>query len=211
MSERIVMRTGEALVAGGPPGTAAEPEIIIGELDGPVGTALATLTGDQVAGHSRVFAILNTDIQVRPVTLMVSKVTVKNSRTKFCIVLECFTICVMEIRNKNNIYVQLECWADQHTSTSIETIQISLTETTNSHNAAAHMQAQQDLLSLIFTITDNISTAFQFPSQVKHCSTHMLRGECCLSDTFCHSPVSTRPDGILTFTPSWVEYAAIYP
>ncbi|WP_419635243.1 formaldehyde-activating enzyme [Thiolapillus sp.] len=77
MSERIVMRTGEALVAGGPPGTAAEPEIVIGELNGPVGTALATLTGDQVQGHSRVFAILNTDIQVRPVTLMVSKVTVK--------------------------------------------------------------------------------------------------------------------------------------
>ncbi|WP_305908743.1 formaldehyde-activating enzyme [Methylomarinum sp. Ch1-1] len=80
MSERIVMRTGEALVAGGPPGTAAEPEIVIGELDGPVGTALATLTGDQVKGHSKVFAILNTDIQVRPVTLMVSKVTVKDNR-----------------------------------------------------------------------------------------------------------------------------------
>ena len=31
-------------------------------------------------GHSKVFAILNTDIQVRPVTLCVSKVTVKNSR-----------------------------------------------------------------------------------------------------------------------------------
>jgi len=74
------MRTGEALVAGGPPGTAAEPEVVIGELDGPVGTALATLTGDQVKGHSRVFAILNTDIQVRPVTLMVSKVTVNKSR-----------------------------------------------------------------------------------------------------------------------------------
>lgn len=80
MSERIVMRTGESLVAGGPPGTAAEPEVVIGELDGPVGTALATLTGDQVKGHSRVFAILNTDIQVRPVTLMVSKVTVNNNR-----------------------------------------------------------------------------------------------------------------------------------
>ena len=80
MSERIVMRTGEALVAGGPPGTAAEPEVIIGELDGPVGTALASLTGGQVAGHTRVFAIMNTDIQVRPVTLMVSKVTVTGSR-----------------------------------------------------------------------------------------------------------------------------------
>lgn len=80
MSERIVFRSGEALVAGGPPGTAAEPEVIIGELDGPVGTALATLTGDQVKGHTRVFAILNTDIQVRPLTLMVSKVTVKDER-----------------------------------------------------------------------------------------------------------------------------------
>lgn len=80
MSQRIILRTGEALVAGGPPGTAAEPEVIIGELDGPVGTAIATLTGDQVQGHTRVFAILNTDIQVRPVTLMVSKVTVKNTR-----------------------------------------------------------------------------------------------------------------------------------
>ncbi|MDB4545002.1 formaldehyde-activating enzyme, partial [bacterium] len=64
----------------GPPFTAAEPEIVIGELDGPVGTAIATLTGNQSAGHSKVFAILNTDIQVRPVTLMVSKVTVKSSR-----------------------------------------------------------------------------------------------------------------------------------
>ena len=73
------MRTGEALVAGGPPFTAAEPEVVIGELDGPVGTAIATLTGDQAAGHSKVFAILDTDIQVRPVTLMVSKVTVKSS------------------------------------------------------------------------------------------------------------------------------------
>ena len=32
MSERIVMRTGEALVGGGPPFTAAEPEVVIGEL-----------------------------------------------------------------------------------------------------------------------------------------------------------------------------------
>lgn len=80
MNQRILLRTGEALVAGGPPGTAAEPEIVIGELDGPVGTAIATLTGDQVKGHTRVFAILNTDIQVRPVTLMVSKVTVKKTR-----------------------------------------------------------------------------------------------------------------------------------
>lgn len=80
MSKRIVLKTGEALVAGGPPGTAAEPEIVIGELDGPVGNAFATLMGDQVKGHSRVLAILNTDTMVRPATLMVSKVTVNKER-----------------------------------------------------------------------------------------------------------------------------------
>ncbi len=80
MSERIVLRVGEALVAGGPPGTAAEPEVVIGEMDGPVGTAFASLMGDQVKGHTRVLAILNTDVMVRPPTLMVSKVTVNNNR-----------------------------------------------------------------------------------------------------------------------------------
>ncbi|MEQ8660127.1 MAG: formaldehyde-activating enzyme [Gammaproteobacteria bacterium] len=80
MSEKIVMRVGECLVAGGPPGTAAEPEVAIGEMDGPMGVAFANLLGDQVKGHTRVLAILNTDVMVRPATLMVSKVTVKNSR-----------------------------------------------------------------------------------------------------------------------------------
>ena len=79
MSERIVMRTGEALVEGPEDYLAAEPEVVIGELDGPVGHALANLIGDQVKGHSRVFAILNSDIQVKPATVMVSKVTVKDS------------------------------------------------------------------------------------------------------------------------------------
>jgi len=77
---RIVMRTGEALVEDEAAWSAAEPEVVIGELDGPVGTALATLLGDQTKGHSRVFAILNSDVQVRPATLMVSKVTVKNEK-----------------------------------------------------------------------------------------------------------------------------------
>jgi formaldehyde-activating enzyme len=80
MAGRIVMRTGEALVEGDKDYLCAEPEIVIGELDGPVGTALATLVGDQVKGHTRVFAILNSDVQVKPATLMVSKVTVSSSR-----------------------------------------------------------------------------------------------------------------------------------
>jgi 5,6,7,8-tetrahydromethanopterin hydro-lyase len=75
---RIGLRTGEALVEAGPAWSAAEPEVVIGELDGPVGYAIANLLGDQIKGHSRVFAILDCDVQVRPTTLMVSKVTVKD-------------------------------------------------------------------------------------------------------------------------------------
>jgi 5,6,7,8-tetrahydromethanopterin hydro-lyase len=78
VSERIGLRTGEALVEGSEEYLCAEPEIVIGELDGPVGHALANLIGDQVKGHSRVFAILASDVQVRPATVMVSKVTVKS-------------------------------------------------------------------------------------------------------------------------------------
>ena len=80
MSERIVIRTGEALVEGAEDYLCAEPEVVIGELDGPVGHALANLIGDQVKGHSRVFAILSSDVQVRPATVMVSKVTVKSHK-----------------------------------------------------------------------------------------------------------------------------------
>ena len=80
MAGRIGMRTGEALVEGDIGYLCAEPEIVIGELDGPVGTAMATLIGDQVKGHTRVFAILNSDVQVKPATLMVSKVTVKDAK-----------------------------------------------------------------------------------------------------------------------------------
>jgi formaldehyde-activating enzyme len=77
---RIILRTGEALVEAEQAWSAAEPEVVIGELDGPVGYALANLIGDQVKGHTRVFAILNSDVQIRPATLMVSKVTVANNK-----------------------------------------------------------------------------------------------------------------------------------
>lgn len=80
MAGRIGMRTGEALVEGNIGYICAEPEIVIGELDGPVGQAMAMLIGDQVKGHTRVFAILNSDYQVKPATLMVSKVTVSSAK-----------------------------------------------------------------------------------------------------------------------------------
>lgn len=77
---RIVLRTGEALVEDEQAWSAAEPEVVIGELDGPVGYALAHLLGDQVKGHTRVFALLNSDVQIRPATVMVSKVTVASEK-----------------------------------------------------------------------------------------------------------------------------------
>ena len=80
MSERIGLRTGEALVEADPAWSAAEPEVMIGELDGPVGHAMAQQLAGQVKGHTRVFALLNSDVQVKPATLMVSKVTVESSR-----------------------------------------------------------------------------------------------------------------------------------
>ena len=80
MSEKFIMKVGESLVAGGPAGTAAEPEIVIGDLNGPFGTAFANLIGNQSKGHSIVLAIMNTDVMVKPATLMVSKVTVNKDR-----------------------------------------------------------------------------------------------------------------------------------
>jgi len=77
---RIILRAGEALVEAEAAWSAAEPEVVIGELDGPVGYAIANLIGNQAKGHSKVLAILNSDVMVRPTTLMVSKVTVKSSK-----------------------------------------------------------------------------------------------------------------------------------
>jgi 5,6,7,8-tetrahydromethanopterin hydro-lyase len=78
--KRIILRAGEALVEAEPAWSAAEPEVVIGELDGPVGYAIANLIGNQAKGHTKVFAILNSDVMVRPMTLMVSKVTVKSGK-----------------------------------------------------------------------------------------------------------------------------------
>lgn len=45
MAKRIIMRTAEALVEGELDYLCAEPEIVLGTLDGPVGQAMATLLG----------------------------------------------------------------------------------------------------------------------------------------------------------------------
>jgi formaldehyde-activating enzyme len=77
MSE-IWLATGEATVlAAEGQYTDAMPEVLIGNIKGPVGHAFASMTG-QVAGHPRMFVIRDLNQQVRPPTMMTTKMTVKS-------------------------------------------------------------------------------------------------------------------------------------
>ncbi len=81
MTHPILFRAGEATVfAKEGQFTDAMPEVLIGAVDGPVGQAFATMMG-QTAGHTRMFAIRACNQLVRPVTMMVPKVTIKSSAT----------------------------------------------------------------------------------------------------------------------------------
>jgi formaldehyde-activating enzyme len=76
MARRIGIRFGEAMGVGSQDWLWTEPEIAIGELNGPVGQAMANLMG-QTAGFSRFFCLVDGGRQVKPVTLMVPKVHLK--------------------------------------------------------------------------------------------------------------------------------------
>ncbi|MEE9218608.1 MAG: formaldehyde-activating enzyme [Acidobacteriota bacterium] len=75
-AKKIGIRFGEAVVAGSSDPYWAEPEITIGELNGPVGQAMANLMG-QSAGFSRFFCLVDGGKMVKPATLMVPKVQLK--------------------------------------------------------------------------------------------------------------------------------------
>ncbi|HEY8259793.1 MAG TPA: formaldehyde-activating enzyme [Methylosinus sp.] len=78
MSE-IWLATGEATVlAADGQYTDAMPEVLIGSVKGPVGQAFAAMTG-QVAGHPRMFVIRDLNQQVRPATMMTTKMTVRSN------------------------------------------------------------------------------------------------------------------------------------
>lgn len=78
---KIVFKSGEATIfSEGKDVTAAMPEIVIGAVDGPVGHAFANLMA-QSKGHSAMFAVRDINQQVRPATMMVPKVTLKDSTT----------------------------------------------------------------------------------------------------------------------------------
>lgn len=75
MSE-IWLRVGEATVsAADGQFTDAMPEVMIGDIKGPVGQAFASMAG-QVAGHPRMFVIRDCNQMVRPPAMMTTKMTV---------------------------------------------------------------------------------------------------------------------------------------
>jgi formaldehyde-activating enzyme len=77
----LTMKAGEAPVfAADGQYTDAMPEILIGRKDGPVGQAFANLMA-QHAGHTSMFAIRACNQMVRPITMTVPKVTIKNADT----------------------------------------------------------------------------------------------------------------------------------
>jgi len=60
--------------------TDAMPEILIGRVDGPVGQAFANMMA-QSKGHTAMFAIRACNQMVRPATMIVPKVTMKDMET----------------------------------------------------------------------------------------------------------------------------------
>lgn len=79
MTDKYVFHAGEATVlAAEGQATDAMPEILIGRKDGPVGHAFANMMA-QSKGHTAMFAIRACNQMVRPATIMVPKVTLKDA------------------------------------------------------------------------------------------------------------------------------------
>lgn len=72
------MYVGEALAGEG--NEIAHIDLLIGDKNGPVGTAFANALADQKAGHSNLLAVLTPNLAVKPATVMITKVTIKGAR-----------------------------------------------------------------------------------------------------------------------------------
>ena len=78
MNTNYLFHAGEATVfAAEGQYTDAMPEILIGRVDGPVGLAFANMMA-QTKGHTAMFAIRACNQMVRPATMIVPKVTLKD-------------------------------------------------------------------------------------------------------------------------------------
>lgn len=72
------MFVGEALVGEG--NEVSHIDLLIGDKNGPVGTAFANALADQKMGHSNLLAVITPNLAVKPATVMVTKVTIKGAR-----------------------------------------------------------------------------------------------------------------------------------
>lgn len=72
------MHIGEALVGEG--NEVSHIDLLIGDKDGPVGTAFANALADQKMGHSNLLAVLTPNLAVKPSTVMITKVTIKGAK-----------------------------------------------------------------------------------------------------------------------------------
>ncbi len=72
------MHIGEALVGDG--NEIAHIDLLIGDKNGPVGSAFAAALCDQSVGHSNLLAVLEPNLAVKPATVMITKVTIKGAK-----------------------------------------------------------------------------------------------------------------------------------
>src|SRR6185312_9230067 len=72
------MYIGEALFGEG--NEIAHIDLLIGDKNGPVGTAFANALARQSEGHSNLLAVLTPNLAVKPATVLVTKVTIKGMK-----------------------------------------------------------------------------------------------------------------------------------
>jgi formaldehyde-activating enzyme len=78
MPRKIIFKSGEATIfASEGQYTDAMPEVLIGDVSGPVGHAFANMMA-QSKGHTCMFAVRACNHQVRPATMMATKVTIQD-------------------------------------------------------------------------------------------------------------------------------------
>ena len=58
----------------------AHIDLMIGPKDGPVGVAFANALANQSAGHTNLLAVVSPNIQAKPATVMITKVTLKGGK-----------------------------------------------------------------------------------------------------------------------------------
>ena len=73
----MAMFVGEALAGDG--NEVSHIDLMIGDKDGPVGTAFANSLANQKQGHSNLLAVLAPNLLCKPATVLVTKVTIKGA------------------------------------------------------------------------------------------------------------------------------------